>query len=184
MGFLIGLISLIKTPNFEFLWVLMLFFRYDWPIKPQNFCPRLVKSSQSNFYLQSPDCYWVRSYLITTVTSFSSLTYIPSMFAPNWKRLQAKVRCKYRCPRGLSSGWELRPDWPSEHLQLLPSHQFLQFGSYTLEWIAATSVYPPHQQDFWLKHSGRFVRFLFWSSNKIIKRERKLVLFVKIWLLI
>ena len=26
-----------------------------------------MKSSQSNFNLQSPDCYWVRSYLITTV---------------------------------------------------------------------------------------------------------------------
>ena len=99
------------------------------------------------------------------------------MFAPNWKRLLAKVRCKYRCPRGLSSGWELRPDWPSEHLQLLPSHQFLQFGSYTLEWIAATSTYHPHQQDFWLKHNGRFVRFLFWNSNDIIKRERKLAWF-------
>ena len=42
-------------------------FRYDWPIKPQNFCPWLVKSSQSNFNLRSPDCYWVCSYLITTV---------------------------------------------------------------------------------------------------------------------
>ena len=31
-------------------------------------CPWLVKSSQSNFDLRSPDCYWVRSYLITTVT--------------------------------------------------------------------------------------------------------------------
>ena len=42
-------------------------FRYDWPIKPQNLCPWLVKSSQSNFNLRSPDFYWVRSYLITTV---------------------------------------------------------------------------------------------------------------------
>ena len=32
-------------------------FRNDWPIK----------SSQSNLDLWSPDCYWVRSYLITTV---------------------------------------------------------------------------------------------------------------------
>ena len=42
-------------------------FRYDWPIKPQNVCPWLVKSNQSNFNFRSPDCYWVRSYLITTV---------------------------------------------------------------------------------------------------------------------
>ena len=37
-------------------------FRYDWPIKPQNLCPWLVKSSQSNFNLRSPDCYSVRNY--------------------------------------------------------------------------------------------------------------------------
>ena len=42
-------------------------FRYDGPIKPQNLCLLLVKSSQSNFNLLSPDCYWVRSYLMTTV---------------------------------------------------------------------------------------------------------------------
>ena len=42
-------------------------FWYDWPIKPQNLCPWLVKPSQSNFNLRSPDCYLVRSYLITTV---------------------------------------------------------------------------------------------------------------------
>ena len=36
-------------------------------IKPQNLGSLLMKSSQSNFNLRSPDCYWVRSYLITTV---------------------------------------------------------------------------------------------------------------------
>ena len=64
---MIGLVSLIKTPNF---WVLMgsnVIFKYDWPIKPQNLCSWLVKSSQSNFNLRLPDCYSVRSYLITTV---------------------------------------------------------------------------------------------------------------------
>ena len=39
-------------------------FRYDWTIKPQNLCPWLVKASQSNFNLRSPDCYRVRIYLI------------------------------------------------------------------------------------------------------------------------
>ena len=63
--------SLIAKPNKDpKFWVLMgsnVIFRYDWPIKPQNLCPWLVKSSQSNFNLRLPDCYWVRSYLITTV---------------------------------------------------------------------------------------------------------------------
>ena len=45
---------------------------YDWPIKPQNLCLWLVKSSQSNFNLRSPDCYWVCSYLITTVNQQES----------------------------------------------------------------------------------------------------------------
>ena len=36
-------------------------------------CPSSVKSSHSNFELQSPDCYWVRSYLITTVLLGSGL---------------------------------------------------------------------------------------------------------------
>ena len=36
-------------------------------IKPQNLDSFLMKSSQSNFNLRLPDCYWVRSYLITTV---------------------------------------------------------------------------------------------------------------------
>ena len=36
-------------------------------IKPQNLGPLLMKSSQSNFNLRSPDAYLVRSYLITTV---------------------------------------------------------------------------------------------------------------------
>ena len=47
-------------------------FRYDWPIKPQNLCPWLVKSSQWNFNLQSPDCYLVRSYLITYNCKYTS----------------------------------------------------------------------------------------------------------------
>ena len=59
------------------------------------------------------------------------------------------------------------------------SHQFLQFGNYIPEWIAATSAYPSHQQKFWLKHSGRFVRFLFHSINKIIKKRTKSASFVK-----
>ena len=42
--------------------------RYDSPLKPQNLCPGLVKSSQSNFNLLSPDCYLVRSFLITAIT--------------------------------------------------------------------------------------------------------------------
>ena len=42
-------------------------FRCDWLIKPQNLCLLSVKPSQSNFDLRSPDCYSVRSYLITTV---------------------------------------------------------------------------------------------------------------------
>ena len=40
-----------KDPKF---WVLMgsnVIFRYDWPIKLQNLCPWLVKSSQSNLNL-------------------------------------------------------------------------------------------------------------------------------------
>ena len=40
-------------------------FRYDWPIKPQNLCPWLVKLSKSNFNSWSPDFYFVHSYLIT-----------------------------------------------------------------------------------------------------------------------
>ena len=39
-------------------------------IKPQNLGSLLMKSSQSNFNLQSPDSYLVRSYLITTVTMY------------------------------------------------------------------------------------------------------------------
>ena len=37
------------------------------PIRTQNLGSLLIKLSQSNFNLRSPDCYWVRSYLITTV---------------------------------------------------------------------------------------------------------------------
>ena len=36
-------------------------------IKPQNLGPWLMKSSQSNFNLQSPGSYLARSYLIATV---------------------------------------------------------------------------------------------------------------------
>ena len=36
-------------------------------IKPQNLGPWLMKSSQSNFNLQSPSSYLARSYLIATV---------------------------------------------------------------------------------------------------------------------
>ena len=40
---------------------------HDYPIKPENLGPGLIKSSQSNFNLQSSDSYLVLSYLITTV---------------------------------------------------------------------------------------------------------------------
>ena len=36
-------------------------------MRTQNLGSLLMKLSQSNFNLQSPDYYWVRSYLITTV---------------------------------------------------------------------------------------------------------------------
>ena len=38
------------------------------PIRTQTLGSLLMKLSQSNFNLWLPDCYWVRSYLITTVT--------------------------------------------------------------------------------------------------------------------
>ena len=37
------------------------------PIRTQNLGSLLMKLSQSNFNLWSPDCYLVRSYLIATV---------------------------------------------------------------------------------------------------------------------
>ena len=37
------------------------------PIRTQNLGSLLMKLSQSNFNLRSPDCYLVRSYLIATV---------------------------------------------------------------------------------------------------------------------
>ena len=40
---------------------------HDLAIKPQNLGPLLMKSSQSNFNLRSPDSYSARSYLIATV---------------------------------------------------------------------------------------------------------------------
>ena len=40
---------------------------HDYPIKPKDLGPGLIKSSQSNFNLQSSDSYLVLSYLITTV---------------------------------------------------------------------------------------------------------------------
>ena len=36
------------------------------PIRTQNLGPLLMKLSQSNFNLRSPDCYFVRSYLIAS----------------------------------------------------------------------------------------------------------------------
>ena len=39
-------------------------------IKPQNLGPLLMKSSQTNYNLRSPDAYLVRSYVITTVREF------------------------------------------------------------------------------------------------------------------
>ena len=41
-------------------------------IKPQNLGSLLMKSSQSNFNLQSPGSYLVRSHLITTVLIFQN----------------------------------------------------------------------------------------------------------------
>ena len=40
---------------------------YDYAIRPQNLGPLLMKSSQSNFNLWSPDFYSARSYQIATV---------------------------------------------------------------------------------------------------------------------
>ena len=40
---------------------------HDESIKPQNWGPWLMKSSQSNFNLQLPGSYLARSYLIATV---------------------------------------------------------------------------------------------------------------------
>ena len=39
----------------------------DQAIRPQNLDPWLMKSSQSNYNLQSPGSYLARSYLIATV---------------------------------------------------------------------------------------------------------------------
>ena len=43
-------------------------------IKPQNLGSLLMKLSQSNFNLRSPDSYLVRSYLITTVLHIGELS--------------------------------------------------------------------------------------------------------------
>ena len=56
-----GFISLIMGSN--------VIFRYDWPIKPQNLGSWLVKSI--NLWL--PDCYWIRSYLITYYCKLSKI---------------------------------------------------------------------------------------------------------------
>ena len=42
------------------------------PIRTQNLGSLLMKLSQSNFNLRSPDCYLVRSYLIATVPKLMS----------------------------------------------------------------------------------------------------------------
>ena len=42
-----------------------------------------MKSSQSNFDLRSPDCYWVRSYLNTTVVKQVLRAYCPNIYTVN-----------------------------------------------------------------------------------------------------
>ena len=104
---MIGLISLIKTPNFEFLWVLMLFLdMIDQTIKPQNLCPWLVKSSQSNLNLCSPGCYWVRSYLIT----YYCTTFYRWMIQNN----------EYKPGSIVSIWWRNKILWRQEKLKLFP----------------------------------------------------------------
>ena len=74
-------------------------FRYDWPIKPQNLCPWLLKSSQSNFNLRLPDCYLVRSYLIITVLILAHRCLKGLLFKfciPKVKTPQLKS-CSYQC---------------------------------------------------------------------------------------
>ena len=48
-------------------------------IRTQNLGSLLMKLSQSNFNLRSPNCYLVRSYLIATVTTNRFLNSIISM---------------------------------------------------------------------------------------------------------
>ena len=57
-------------------------------IKPQNLGPLLMKSSQSNFNLRSPDSYSARSYLIATVSGTFFCLCLLHVFLPavskNW----------------------------------------------------------------------------------------------------
>ena len=79
------------------------------PIRTQNLGSLLVKLSQSNFNLRSPDCYSVRSYLITTVR-YSVFAWIVG-----WTNL-AEEPCPYVCSHFFTKikqntqFWEI-PNW-------------------------------------------------------------------------
>ena len=61
------------------------------PIRTQNLGSLLMKLSQSNFNLRSPDCYSVRSYLIATVCrNKNNVGSILRKMAQNTKKLVGK----------------------------------------------------------------------------------------------
>ena len=65
-------------------------------IKPQNLGSLLMKSSQSNFNLQSPGSHLVRSYLITTVQKeYRCKILIYLFFLSDFELLSTNVSPKY-----------------------------------------------------------------------------------------
>ena len=94
-------------------------FKYDWPIKPQNLCPWFVKTSQSNFNLRSPDCYWVCSYLITTVNIPSSnITLVCIQAKWKWKVLFQCAR-RHILAAAPASAW-ISGAWSKGDLKEIP----------------------------------------------------------------
>ena len=65
------------------------------PIRTQNLGSLLMKLSQSNFNLRSPDCYLVRSYLIATVNGKCSGQWFGAFFLEIESRWKNILRLKY-----------------------------------------------------------------------------------------
>ena len=98
-------------------------------------CPWLVKSSQSNFNLRLPDCYWVRSYLITTVQTNIWDMLEKDLTGRPWPRLSSNIWAETR--------FDLTVTWSIKWLESLPkleSVQYLNFMSGTQNKVCTRKV--------------------------------------------
>ena len=129
-------------------------------------CPWLVKSSQSNFNLRSPDCYWVRSYLITTVCTKITIRSYAWSFA---LQIQIQAVCltllsvtKYNAVYFLSSGHSLVWCQVLHTIQWLLSCNYLYIGQgpWKINWVVlvrSSSQFESHCQ----RSMKYFLIFLF-----------------------